>query len=367
MASTHANKSPQWRKYFSLAPRFIDEMECVIAVLLAIGMGHYVCTSNVSWAAFSGYMVMRGHVADSFSRGFMRIVGTGCGAGLAVCLIPAVASSWLLASLAGGLIAGVSLYGAMTQRHAYAWLFVGLTFGMVMLDAMEHPSHSPVRFSTERVFEVGAGTVACMLVSAVSNWTVRRRWPAERASPTREFRWHPGAAFHAMQGATAIALLPMISHFFRVPALSQGAVSIMVVMFVPLASIARCGLVPVSRRLVLRLIGCVAGCALATPVLLAAHGSAIILIVGTIVGVMLGRHLENSGNAFSYAGTQFTLAILVILVPDNYAHAELTPILTRLAGIVLGFVLLEVVLVIWCLFEWLLKPDKKISWIFDDR
>ncbi|MFL5284243.1 MAG: FUSC family protein [Rhodopila sp.] len=71
---------------------------------------HPRCSSggarNISWAAFSGYMVMRGHVADSVLRGALRLLGTVLGAGLALFVVPAVRSSWPMASLAAGRAAG---------------------------------------------------------------------------------------------------------------------------------------------------------------------------------------------------------------------------------------------------------------------
>jgi uncharacterized membrane protein YccC len=72
-----------------------------------------------------------------------------------------------------------------------------------------------------------------------------------------------------------------------------------------------------------------------------------VLILGMMLGVVLGRHIENSQNALAYAGTQFTLAILVTLVPDSYAQAVLEPGIARLIGIVVGILLLVPVLIAW--------------------
>jgi uncharacterized membrane protein YccC len=108
-------------------PRMIDEAECVGSVLLAIVLSHAIGAENVGWAAFSGYIVMRSHVKDSFVRGVLRVVGTVIGAGVALALAPLLLSSpWLLSA---GLMmsGGVSLYFAIVGRRAYAWLLGGLT------------------------------------------------------------------------------------------------------------------------------------------------------------------------------------------------------------------------------------------------
>jgi uncharacterized membrane protein YccC len=81
-----------------------------------------------------------------------------------------------------------------------------------------------------------------------------------------------------------------------------------------------------------------------------------VLILGTAVGVLVGRHIENGGHSHIYVGTQFTLAILVTLVPDSYADAAISPALDRLYGILVGMALLEPVLVAWHFIEPLTHP-----------
>jgi uncharacterized membrane protein YccC len=332
-------------------PRMVDEIECVASVLLAIAFGHLADVQNISWAAFSGYMVMRGHVSESVLRGLLRVVGTVAGALLALAVVPPIANSLPASAAALALVGGVTLYGAIVGKRSYAWLFVGLTFAMILLDKLEYPEHVVEAFASTRIREVLAGTIACVLVSMVSAWTLRRRWPAPPRPPVTGFGWRPDAARHAGQAAAALAVLPFLGAALHVPELSQGAVTIMAVMLIPLTGIGTSGLVPVGRRIVLRVGGCACGAALAAAFLLAAHpaahATAPVLILGTMLGVMLGRHIENSANAIAYAGTQFTLAILVTLVPDSYAHAVLEPGIARLIGILAGILLLVPVLIAW--------------------
>lgn len=314
-------------------------------VLLAILLAHLIRAHNVSWAAFSGYMVMRGHVADSFLRGTLRIVGTAAGAGLAMLLVPAVTPFWPLAMLASAVVGGGALYGALTGRRSYAWLFSGLTFEMILLDKLEHPGEPLGAFATTRLLEVVAGTTACVVVSTLSTFTLRRRWPGTRVPAARRIGWSPQALRHAAEGAVALALLPLLSALFAIPQLAQSAVSIMAVMMVPLTSLQTGGLKAVSQKLLQRTAGCLAGGAVAALCLLAAHGSAAPLVAGVVAGVIIGRHIENGSNPISYFGTQFTLAMLITLVPDSYASAAFHPALDRLTGILFGMLLLEPVLV----------------------
>jgi uncharacterized membrane protein YccC len=331
----------------ALGVRFVDDLECVFSVLLAILIAHHVGARNISWAAFSGYMVMRGHVADSFLRGMLRILGTALGAGLALLLVPLVQSAWPLSSLAAAVLGGAALYGAMTGRRAYAWLLAGLTFEMILLDKLERPGDDITAFAATRLLEVISGTAACIIVSTISTLTARRRWPGARDPTPQRIGWHPHALRHAAQGAVALAFLPPLGTFFAIPELAQGAVNIMAVMLVPVSSLGVSGLGPVSRKLVQRVAGCLAGAVLAGLFLFAAQGSAPVLIAGTAIGVLIGRHIENGSHSLTYVGTQFTLAILVTLVPDSYADVAISPALDRLIGILIGMAVLEPVLVAW--------------------
>ena len=83
---------------------------------------------------------------------------------------------------------------------------------------------------------------------------------------------------------------------------------------------------------------------IATIILLGSHHSPILMTLGVCIGVLVGRHIENSNSSISYIGTQFVLAFLVVLVPDTYSSAALEPGIERLAGILFGVVILEPVL-----------------------
>ena len=332
-------------------PRMIDEVECTLSVLLAIVLSHAIGAENVGWAAFSGYMVMRSHVAESFTRGVLRVIGTLAGAGAALLLARLVLPHPALLSLA--LFAGgsVTLYFAIVGRRAYAWLFTGLTFLMVLIEGMEHAAEPILRFASTRILEVLAGTTACVIVSALSTWTVRRALPspdrAMRVVPVAPARqWHGTVARHAVVAGIALALIPWVWAWFGIRALSQSSITIFAVMLVPAAALANGMLSPVSTRVMNRLIGCLAGALLASLVLLVSRHAPVGMTIGLCIGVIVGRHIENGPPFMSYAGLQFTLAFLVVLVPDNYASAAIEPGVDRLFGILFGMVLLEPVVLL---------------------
>ncbi len=340
------------RTLFRPSPRLIDECECAVSVLIAIVFAHWLGTEHVSWAAFSGYAVMRGHVAETLLRGTLRIIGTAIGAALALVLVPPLTAGTniVIVAVVAGVIGGVSLYGAIAGRRAYAWLFLGLTFEMILLDRLEHPDVAIRAFAITRFEEVCAGTLACVLVSLASTLTLRRIWPAPRTASPPPMQWHPHAFRHALQAGVAVTALPILWVLFHIPQLAQSAITVLATMLLPLTSIGASGFAQVSRRLLNRVIGCLAGALLAAIVLFAAHGSPTVLLIGTLGGVILGRHFENGGTTVAYLGTQFVLAVLVTLVPDHYDQAAIGPAIERLTGILVGIAILEPMLLAWHLF-----------------
>lgn len=337
--------------------RMADELECVASVLLAIVLAHLIGAEMIAWAAFSAFVLMKGPVGETLVRGVLRMIGTFLGATLAIWFERLSNLALWQVMLAVGLVGGVGLYGMLTAKRAYAFLLFGLTFLMIVLDRMEHPHLDIEALALTRVLEVTAGTLACVIVSVVSTLTARRWWPASLTPSTPPVGWHPDAARHAVQAGLALSLLPLLFSFVAVPELAQAGVTIMAVMIVPVAGLGASGLAPVSRRLRQRAVGCLAGGLLAAGILYLAHGSVPLLIAGTCLGIIVGRHIENGSARNAYLGLQFTLAVLVVLVPDDYSAAAIGPGLERLISVFLGMAILVPVLVA----GHLIAPERKAA------
>jgi uncharacterized membrane protein YccC len=327
--------------------RLADELECVASVLLAILLARLVGAEMIAWAAFSAFVLMKGPIGETILRGVLRMIGTLLGATLAVWFVRLSSGELWQTMPATALIGGIGLYGMMTARRAYAWLLFGLTFIMIVLDGLEHPGIDVEALALTRVLEVGAGTLACVTVSLAATLTVRRRWPAPPTPPTPAAGWHPGAARHALRAAFALSLLPVIHRYFAVPELAQAGVTIMAVMIVPAAGLGVSWLGPVGKRLQQRAIGCLCGGLLAAMILFLADGAVPLLIAGTSIGIMIGRHIENGSPRNAYLGLQFSLAILVVLVPDDYASAAIGPGLERLISVFVGMAVLLPIILGW--------------------
>lgn len=321
-----------------------DELECVASVLLAIVFAHLIGAEMVAWAAFTAFVLMKGPISETIVRAVLRMIGTLLGATLAIWFVRLSSGALWQTMAITALIGGIGLFGMLTARRAYAWLLFGLTFIMIVLDRLEHPGIEVDTLALTRVLEVGAGTLACLIVSVISTLTARRWWPVSVTLPSPPVGWHPHAARHALLAALALSVLPVVHHYFDVPELAQAGVTIVAVMIVPVATLGSQGLRPVSGRLRQRAIGCLCGGLLAAAVLFLSGGAMPILIAGTCLGIIIGRHIENGSSRNAYLGLQFTLAVLIVLVPDDYANVSIGPGLERLVSVFVGMALLLPVL-----------------------
>lgn len=325
--------------------RFVDEAACLAAVLLAIGAARELGIGNVGWAAFSAYMVIRTDFGETVHRGGARVVGTAAGAMLACLLAPVVlhSTAWMGAALA--LFGGICLYLALLDRRAFGALFAGMAFAMVLIDGMEFPGEALGALARARFLDVGVGSGAALLVGAIAAHIVRRgpiasdgTAAATRRAATR--LWHPVAFVHALQGAIALALIPWVWTSLHVRSLSQSSTTIMAVMMVPVLDPA-ISLHPTSRKMRHRFVGCGIGALFATGILVLSHRSPLGMALAVCCGVLAGRHIENGALDIGYVGTQFALAVLVVLVPDDASGIDVHAGLSRLIGIVVGIALLQ--------------------------
>jgi uncharacterized membrane protein YccC len=329
-----------WRDFApwpAASRRLADEIICLTSVLLAIFWSHLLGVGNVGWAAFSAYMVIRTSFADSLWRGGLRVLGTAAGVALAWLLAPQLMRATVLLSIALALGGAITLYLALLDRRGYGWLIAGLSFAMVLVDGMQHPDQSPGQFAQARLLEVCVGSGAAVLVSALALLALPRMTPPPAAEPAPP-ECRQAAFRHALQGGIALALIPWVWRVFHLQALGQSSITIMAVMMVPLADLAALAQ-PAATRLRHRLAGAGIGGLLATAVLLLSHASPLIMTLTACIGVMVGRHIENGKLPITYAGTQFALAFLVVLVPDGGPDAASG--IERLAGIFFGMALLE--------------------------
>jgi uncharacterized membrane protein YccC len=331
----------------------------VLSVLLAVAAATILNLDDLSWAAFSGYMVMRGSVAETFTRGLMRIAGTTGGALLGLLLAPTAADDPLLLMVFLFFVSWVGTFQSLATRYSYAWLFFGLTAGMVTTEALASPG-SVVHFAATRVAEITVGTCACLVVASLFSDTPSGKiqsasgelWCGRLRDVLHEdwLREHWPLFEHSTRAALAVAALPLVWRWFSIEDFSQTAITSYVVMIVPSTAVWERRHVTVYERMAHRTLGCLLGSAVAL-IAIGFFGTGILVTVFTLAaGVWIGYQVQ-IGRDINYLGTQFTLGLLITLVQGPAPITDITPGLERLLGIVIGSAVLCLMIFLWPLIE----------------
>jgi uncharacterized membrane protein YccC len=336
-------------------PRAREAAKRVLSVLVAVAAATILNLDDLSWAAFSGYMVMRGSVAETFPRGLMRIAGTVGGALVGLLFAPGAADNPLLFMAFLFVVSWIGTFQTLAAKYSYAWLFFGLTAGMVITEALASPG-SVVHFAATRVAEIAVGTCACLVVASLFlDTSSHREQPAYGALSHGRLRdvvcedWlreHWPLLEHCTRAALAVALLPLVWRCFGIEEFSQTAITSYVIMIVPSAAMGSRRHAAIYERITHRALGCLLGSAVAL-VSIGLFGTGFPVTVFTLAaGVWVGHQIE-TGREVNYLGTQFTLGLLVTLVQGPAPITDITPGLERLLGIAIGSAMLCLTTLAW--------------------
>jgi uncharacterized membrane protein YccC len=336
-------------------PRAREAAKPALSVLVAVAVATILNLDDLAWAAFSGYMVMRGSVAETFRRGLMRIAGTAGGALLGLLLAPGAADDPLLLMVFLFFVSWIGTFQSMATKYSYAWLFFGLTAGMVITEALASPD-LVVHFAATRVAEITIGTCVCLVVSSLFSDTAGREkqraydmlWCGRLRDVLHEdwLREHWPLFEHSTRAALAVALLPVVWRWFSIEDFSQTAITSYVVMIVPAATAWERRHLTLYERMAHRTLGCLLGSTVAL-IAIGLFGTGLPVTVLTLAaGVWVGYHIQ-TGQQIGYLGAQFTLGLLITLVQGPAPITDITPGLERLLGIAIGSAALCLMILVW--------------------
>ena len=337
-------------------PRAKEGLKPVLSVLLAVSVATILNLDDLFWAAFSGYMVMRGSIAETIPRGLMRVAGTCSGALLGLLIAPHISDNPALLMIFLFIVSWIGMFQSLATKYSYAWVFFGLTATIVLVEVLDSPT-SVVHFAATRVAEVTIGTCACLFVaslfsdapidderrSGASVWCGRLRELLDEAW----LQTHWPLIEHSTRVALAVALLPLVWRWFGIEDFSQTAVTSYAVMVVPSSIVREHRHQTIYERMAHRTLGCFLGSVVA---LLCVHlfgtdlPATLLALAG---GVWVGYSIQTGREGISYLGTQFTLGMLITLVQGPGPITDVTPGLYRLLGIFIGSAMLCLLILIW--------------------
>jgi uncharacterized membrane protein YccC len=310
-----------------------------LAVVLAVLIGCAMHLQEVWWAAISAYVSTN---PLSIARGLRRILGTFVGAMFAIVSISWLAYDPVACCLVLFIVTAVGIIGFNVSRHGYAWLFVCVTFGMVLLTSLSDPK-SAFSIGVGRILEVVIGTCAAMAVATVL--TDRSSSPGTSAHGWSDLL--DGGlpiTLHAIRAGVTVALMPIVWSTFDLPGASQMAVTLAAVLATPvMADLAETHRRTISHGLQ-RLLGCLVGGLLALALLGLSFGFVLPWLIALAGGVWLFAYVQHGTHNATYVGTQAGVVFVTTLVQGSGPPESILPGIDRFAGISLGLLMLFVVM-----------------------
>jgi uncharacterized membrane protein YccC len=316
--------APAWHARMGL----ISALGVVLAVLAAIRLG----LEDPWWAAISAWIVSNPDRHALLDKALQRAAGTLAG----------VSAGYVAAGAAAGLpvMQAILLFavGALgtwkrfaAPRWNYAWFYAAVTAAVVLVQSLA-ASGDLYAFAHWRAYEILCGVAAATLVDAILGGGGPQGATSPPAPAVAAAGPGPEIARVALVGGSLLVLVPLLWSLFDLPAVTQIAVSALVVLDRDAGGMGLRG----SQRL----LGCLAGGAYGLaalgggldvfPVWLAALGG----------GGLLFSTLHHGGGPKAYVGTQGGVAVIMTLVTGSGPPDSLLPVLDRLAGITLGVGLL---------------------------
>ena len=318
------------------------------------------------WAAVSAWMVTRSSLAESLSRGVMRIIGSAAGAAIAVIILGLFAYDPLPFCLCLFAIAWVGLFGFAKSRHGYAWLITAITGNLVMLIALDQPQ-TAFTTAVNRIADVAIGTTAALLVTfllpAVADNPATPAASSSRALPllfwsrrhAREFeRWlreNWPVILHACRGGLTVMVLPLLLNWLAPLGSSTLAVTAVAVMAIPTTAVLEPDGKTVVQRSIHRLVGCALGALLGLLCLYWVGSNFLVWLLLLMGGIWLTSQIQSGKTGIGYVGTQAGLAFLLSMIQGQGPPLSPIPGIDRFAGIMAGLSVLLIVTMVMSLFR----------------
>lgn len=306
-----------------------------LSVLLAVLIACAMHLQDVWWAAISGYMMTN---PPSLARAVRRVIGTAVGAGLAIASVGWLAYDHFACCLALFAVSVVSIIGFNVSRHAYAWLFVSITFSLVVFSSLLDPTGA-FSFGVGRIIEVTVGTSAALAVMIVL--------PNEVAAPAAPaYAWGDvlgcgvPVLVHAIRSGIAVAVIPVVWSTFDLLSPTTMAITVVAVLSTPVSANPGDTHRAVLMRCGQRVLGCLLGGLLALALLGLNLDVFVLWLLALAGGVWLCAYVQNSAPEAAYAGTQAGMVFLMTLVQGGGPPDSILPGVDRFVGILLGLLIL---------------------------
>jgi uncharacterized membrane protein YccC len=306
-----------------------------LAIVLAVLVGCAMHLQEVWWAAISAYVSTN---PQSIARGLRRILGTITGAMLAIVSIGWLANDPPACCLALFAVTIVGVVGFNVSRHGNAWLFMSITFGMVLLTSLPDP---------EEAFSVGVGRIIEVVIGTCIAIAVATLLTGDAPSPGTPARgWSDllegglPITLHAIRSGVAVALIPFVWSKFILPGVSQMAITLVALLATPVMTDPKETHRRIIGRGLQRLLGCFVGGLSALALLGLSFNSIWPWLITLAGGVWLFAYVQHGSHDATYVGTQAGVVFITTLVQGSGPPESILPGIDRFAGMSLGLLML---------------------------
>lgn len=303
---------------------------CWLAAVLAFWAG----TSDPWWACISAWVVANPNRDALVLKSGMRVAGTliACIVGYNLALLlegQPVAQALVLAMVC---MAGIIM--RYRSRFDYAWLLGAITIAMALVGSMTDPA-TLYEFVLYRGLEICIGVFAAMVASLVLGENLPEK-PKGFAPGTDEERLE---ALHAaiIAGAALLTAMALWS-WYDLPSILQIVVSILAVLDRDIAVM--------RAKSLQRVMGCLVGGSAGLVITAAGVSSFFVWSILFVGGLMALAHLYHGRGGYSYVGLQGGFAFILAMVTGLGPPDTIDPIVERVAGMLIGVVVLLAVVAI---------------------
>jgi uncharacterized membrane protein YccC len=309
----------------------ITTLSCYLATLVALATG----MENPWWPTLTALLVSNTDPRQLWTRGVLRIGGTGAGCVVGYALALQCADSMLAQMVALFLLSASCIFGMLRSRYPYAWMLFGLTSLLIFLRSLS-TTDDLYSYAYFRFLEIVIGVIAVIAVEAVLSRRTFDLGSLHGLVATPPTSSAGEAIPFALTVGIATVLIPLLWEWFQLPAMIPAATLGLFVFDRSIRQLRQHGL--------LATLGCLIG-GVAGLVVLGINADLFIWWSFALVsGIFLLARIQLDNGPYSFVGMFGALTYLMTLITGNGPPQSILTPVNLLFGVVVATAIMSLLL-----------------------